>query len=233
MLTFIAKTDAKISAQIAQFCRIYATSTYAALLKADPDKISDLNKGSLFLIFILGIQTQMQSAAVTFTSYKDLLLTGKGGGVLGALPLLPVYPTSPAPPPIALADLETLFRDIIQQCVKSGNLTEDMAKALGIFEEAAVVTLEVVTPVLSLKYISAGHPNIHTKIGDYDAFEVWKDTGTGYVFLNVSTGPDFLDNSPLPAAGVDAVWNYKIIFRLKNVQVGNWSNVLSVAVKGV
>ena len=233
MRTFVESTEAKLSAQIAQFCRIYATSTYAALLKANPDKITDLNKGSLFLIFILGIQTQMQSAAVTFTSYKDLLLTGKGGGVLGALPLLPVYPTTPAPPPIALADLETLFRDIIQQCVKSGNLTEDMAKALGIFEEAAVVVLEVVTPVLSLKYMSAGHPNIHTKIGDYDAFEVWKDSGTGFIFLNVSTTTDYLDTSPLPAAGVDAVWNYRIIYRLKNVQVGNWSNVLMVAVKGV
>ena len=229
MRTYIESTEEKLGPQLANFCIIYLN--YVGLLGADVTDMVNLNKGSAFLTFILGMQTKIQTLATTFTAYKDLLLTGKGGGVLGALPVLTVYPTTT--PPVALSDLISLFRKVIQQCVSSGNLTEDIAKALGIFEEAAVVTLEVVTPVLSLKYISAGHPNIHTKVGDYDAFEVWKDTGSGYVFLNVSTSSDFLDNSPLPAAGVDAVWNYKVILRLKNVQVGNWSNVLSVAVKGV
>ncbi len=80
--------------------------------------------------------------------------------------------------------------------------------------------------------MSAGHPTLHTKIGDYDGFEVWKDTGTGFAFLNVSDTPNFTDPSALPASGVEVIWKYKIIYRYKNVQIGNWSVTISVAVKG-
>lgn len=160
-----------------------------------------------------------------------MLISGKGGGVLGALPALVAYPTTPAPP-VCLADLESLFRDIIQQCVKSGNLTEDIAKALDIFEEVTAATLETGTPDLSLKAMSAGHPTLHTTIGNYDGYEVWKDSGAGFVFLNVSSSPNYIDSSALPAFGVETIWRYKIIYRYKNVQIGNWSNTISVAVKG-
>ena len=83
-----------------------------------------------------------------------------------------------------------------------------------------------------MKVMSAGHPTLHTAIGGYDGFEIWKDAGTGFVFLNVSNGPNYIDNSALPASGVEVIWRYKIIYRYKNVQIGNWSNTISVAVKG-
>lgn len=231
MRTFVEVTDEKICTQIAKFCSNY--STYASLLNADTLKITNLNKGSLFLIFVLMMQGKLQTLAISFTAYKDLLRTGKGGGILGALPALTVYPTVPAPPPVCLANLESLFRDVIQQCVKSGNLTEDIAKALGIFEEVATSSLETGTPDLSLKLMSAGHPTLHTTIVDYDGFEIWKDSGTGFVFLNVSSSPNFNDTSALPAVGVEVIWIYKIIYRYKDVQIGNWSNTISVAVKGI
>jgi len=229
MKTYIENTEEKLVKQIAQFCDMY--TIYASLLKVDPTKIDNLNAGSLFMTFILAMQGKVQTLAVTFTAYKDLVFYGIGTDVLGVLPVLPVYPTSP--PPVCLAAVESLFREIIQQCVKSGKLTEDIAKALGIFEEVPVVELEKGTPVLSLKSKSAGQPKLHTIIGDYEGFEVWKDSGTGFVFLNVSNSPNYTDTSALPAAGIEVVWKYKIIYRYKNAQIGNWSNVISVAVKGM
>ena len=231
MRTVVESAEDKLSTQIVRFCSNY-TPAYASLLNVNVTDMTNLNKGSVFLAFILLMMGKLQTSAITFTAYKDLLLSGKGGGALGALPILTVYPTIPAPPPVALADLISLFRDIIQQCVNSGNLTEDMAKALGIFEEPDVLTLEAGTPVLSLKAMSAGHPTLHTIIGNYDGFEIWKDSGAGFVFLNVSNGPNYTDTSALPASGVDALWKYRIIYRYKNAQVGNWSATLSVAVKG-
>ena len=47
----------------------------------DADDMTNLNKGSLFLILILTMMGKIQTAATSFTTYKDLLLTGKGGGV--------------------------------------------------------------------------------------------------------------------------------------------------------
>lgn len=231
MKTFIENTEEKLVKQIAHFCDKYPN--YASLLKADATKIDNLNAGSLFMTFILAIHGKVQSMAVTFTAYKDLVFYGTGTDVLGVLPILPVYPTVPPPPPVCLAAVESLFREIIQQCVKSGKLTEDIAKALGIFEEVPVVVLEEGTPVLSLKSMSAGQPKLHTILGDYEGFEVWKDSGNGFVFLNVSNSPNYTDTSALPAAGIELVWKYKIIYRYKNAQIGNWSNLLSVAVKGV
>ena len=206
--------------------------TYESDLNAHADDMIELNKGSVFMTFVLGIQAKNQTSAIAFTAYKDLMRSGKGGGVLGALPVLTAYPTTPAPPPVCNADVESLFRKVAQQCVRSGKLTEDIAKALGIFEEVTTATLETGTPDLSLKVMSAGHPTLHTAIGGYDGFEIWKDAGTGFVFLNVSNGPNYIDNSALPASGVEVIWRYKIIYRYKNVQIGNWSNTISVAVKG-
>jgi hypothetical protein len=81
--------------------------------------------------------------------------------------------------------------------------------------------------------MSAGHPTLHTKLNGYEGYEIWKDAGTGtFAFLNVSPGPDFTDTSALPAAGVEAIWRYKIIYRYKGVQIGYWSVTISVAVKG-
>ncbi len=228
MKTFIEKSEEKLSTQLIKFCGAYPT--YAGVLNANAAKITNLNSGNLFLIFILMIQGKLQTLSTTFTAYKDLFVSGKGGGVLGALPALTVYPTTP--PPIALADLVSLFREVIQQCVKSGNLTEDIAKALGIFEEVSAVTLGDGTPGLHLKSMSAGHPTLHTTLADYEGYEVWKDSGAGFVFLNVSIGPNYTDTSALPAAGVEVIWKYKIIFRYKNQQIGHWSATLSVAVKG-
>jgi len=228
MRTLVESAEDKVSTQISNFCGSF--TAYASLLNVDAQKMTDLKKGSLFLIFILMMQGKLQTLSHSFTAYKDLLLHGKGTEALGALPEMPVYPA--ATPPIALANLISLFRDVIQQCVNSGNLTEDIAKALGIFEEPNLAVLEVGTPNVVLKSLSAGHPVLHTMIGDYDGFEIWKDAGTGFVLLNVSTIPNFTDMSVLPAAGVDVLWRYKIIYRYKNAQIGNWSATLSVAVKG-
>jgi hypothetical protein len=38
----------------------------------------------------------------------------------------------------------------------------------------------------------------------------------GFVQLTITTNPDFADPSPLPAAGVSAVWKYKAVYRLND-----------------
>lgn len=42
----------------------------------------------------------------------------------------------------------------------------------------------------------------------------------------------YLDTAPLPAPGASAVWKYKAIYRLRDEQVGHWSDVASVSVMG-
>ena len=47
-------------------------------------------------------------------------------------------------------------------------------------------------------------------------------------FLAVNMEPNSTDLSPLPATG--AVWKYKAIYCLHVQQVGQWSDVITVAV---
>jgi hypothetical protein len=44
--------------------------------------------------------------------------------------------------------------------------------------------------------------------------------------------PDYIDKSNLPAAGITAVWKYKMIYLLKDEVIGNWSDVVTVTVHG-
>ena len=228
MKTLVEKGDIELATQIRNFLDEYPS--HKDELKVLASKITDLAKGSAYLDFILDIQTKVHTSSSTVTSYKKLVRHGKGTDILGAKPTLTVYPL--VVPPVCDANVEGLFREIIQDSVNSGNLTEDVAKALGIFAEPSTKVLAEGTPDLSLKSMSGGHPMLHSKLDDYDGFEIWKDSGVGFVFHNVSTSADFIDQSPLPALGVEVVWKYKIIYRYKNLQIGNWSATISVAVKG-
>ncbi len=228
MKTLVEKGDIELATQIRNFLDEYPT--HEGEMNVLPSKITDLAKGSAYMDFFLDIQGKVHTVSSTLTSYKNMIRHGKGTDVLGAKPALTVYPV--AVPPICNANVEGLFRDIIQDCVNSGNLTEDVAKALSIFAEASTTVLADGTPDLSLKSMSGGHPTLHTILSGYDAYEIWKDSGLGFVFQNVSTSADYTDLSPLPALGVEVVWKYKIIYRSKNLQIGHWSSAISVAVKG-
>jgi hypothetical protein len=46
----------------------------------------------------------------------------------------------------------------------------------------------------------------------------------------VDTTPNYVDTQPFPAT--KAVWSYKAIYRADDAQVGQWSQVVTVAVGG-
>ena len=50
----------------------------------------------------------------------------------------------------------------------------------------------------------------------------------GFHFHTITTDPNYTDPSAGPATA--ALWKYKAIYRLRDEQVGNWSDVISVAV---
>jgi hypothetical protein len=52
----------------------------------------------------------------------------------------------------------------------------------------------------------------------------------GYGLLTASTTTKNVDTQPFPAG--NAVWSYKAVFRATDAQVGQCSNVVSVAVGG-
>lgn len=229
MHTYIADADSDFRKQLAKFCEKYPE--YKDVLKIDTDIIDKLNAANLMVQFIFNQQDDLITVGKAFTSYKNLLRSGNSDDVLGKFPVLSAYPT--VQPPLCDANAEGLLRAVVQACVSTKKLTNDMGIALGIVKATQPATdLTASTPILTAKYVTGGHPLLNCMIGDYEGYEIWKDTGKGYVFFNVSSSPSFIDKSPLPAFGISEIWNYKIIYRYKNEQIANWSEVVSITVKG-
>ena len=106
-------------------------------------------------------------------------------------------------------------------------------KILWIVAPSHVFDPTTLKPSLSIQ-IRAGHPVILWTKGKASAIEIWVDRndGNGFVFLTINTEPNTIDTTPLPAPGTSAVWNYKAIYRLHDEQVGQWSDVISITVRG-
>ena len=227
--TYVEPTDPKFKTQLGGFCRVYPE--YADVLNVLAAKMDRLNAGNAVVQIIFPQQEIMQTFGVGFTAYKDLLRKGNANDTLSAYPIMPVYPA--IMPPLCEENIESLFKEVIQDCGDGGNLSEAIAKALGIYAEDTADVMSSGTPNLTLKMAGGGHPQLHCTMGDFEGYEIWKDSGAGFVRFDVSNSPNYVDMTALPAAGTDVIWTYKVIYRYKNVQIGNWSISIPIAVKGI
>ena len=228
MIITIARSDEGMVTQIDKF--LFGYPAFESILNVAPTKIVNLSKGVAMLTFVVKERGKIHHFGTTYTAYKNALRNGNQKVEIGAIPVFPAYPA--ILPALCNEGVEGLLREIAQDCVATGLLTETMAIALGLTELEVLLNLELGAPKLEARPHHAGHPKLHSVIGEYDSYEIWRDMGKGYMMINVSTTPDFIDYSPLPAAGVCEVWNYKAIYRYKNQQIGNWSIVVSIAVTG-
>ena len=70
--------------------------------------------------------------------------------------------------------------------------------------------------------------------GGYTAYldsceiQVDRNDGKGFVLLAMDTTPGYTDTQAFPAA--HTVWTYRAIYRVDDVQVGVWSQPVSIAV---
>ncbi len=224
----IDNTDDGLVDQMGKFLKHYAD--YEAILNLPPAKITTLGLVHTYFSFVVTKQHDFKHFGLELTSYKDLLRTGNPSILMNALPVVPVYPA--IIPAICNQGVVGFFREITQLCMATGKMTEPMAITLGLIKLPVITDLIAGKPNLSSKQSNVGHPRLHCTLGDYEGYEVWKDIGKGFIKLDVSNKPDYIDNSPLPAEGVSEVWNYKTIYRYNNVQIGNWSEIVSILVKG-
>ncbi len=224
----IENTDDGVVDQIGKFLSHYPD--YDDILNLPAAKITTLGVVHKFFSFVVAKQHDFKLFGIELTSYKDLLRNGDPLVLMNALPVVPDYPA--ILPVTCNQGVISFFREITQLCVATHKLTEPMAIALGLIKPPVIGNLIAGKPNLTSKPSNVGHPRLHCTLGDYEGYEVWKDSGKGFVKLDVSNKPDYVDNSPLPAASVSEVWAYKAIYRYNNVQIGNWSEIMSIAVLG-
>ena len=231
MKAYIAKTDTLLAIQIAGFCHIIGD--YVNLLGLSATKVADLILGNPLLQFVVSMHPELAKTNHSFTSYKDLVIYGHKNEVLGAIPLLPVYPA--ILPTVTHANIRASFADLVQDCFKSPKFTENIGIILGIIDLTPEPKPGEGTPNLTAKLATGGHPLLHVTKGIYQGYEVWRDKGDGkgFVKISISLYADYLDASELPPINVSQQWKYKVIYILKGEVIGNWSAEISVIVYGI
>ena len=201
-------------------------SGYAAVLGLTGPEVAAVTADCAFFTYVCDAKNQYDNKARDWTAYKNI---ARGGPApLGAMPAAPTLGTAPA---MVTANIFGRITALVARLKTQPGYTEAIGEDLGIIGAEETVDLNAMKPVFTI-VLQAGHPNIVWKKQGMDALEIHVDRGTGFAFLALDTMPDYLDTAPLPAPGASAVWKYKAIYRLRDEQVGQWSDMASVSVMG-
>lgn len=193
------------------------TASTLAQVQTDSDVF-----GSVFIF-----QNALKNTMESYTAFKNLLKDGKD-----ALTPPPTIPTLPTLPPSSQSNIFGRAAQLVQNIKSNPNYNESIGDDLRIIGEEQDINTQTWKPILKLEYI-AGSPNIKWTKGDSNGIKIKVNRGSGYEFLAIDTKPDYIDKHPLPPFGQSALWKYIAIYMLDDEEVGQWSDELEVAVKGV
>jgi len=206
-------------------------ATYKTDLTLTDEEILAAKAMYLSLKYVLDFESMVQNFQSSFTAYKNWVKEGPSSQVSSSMPAAIVYPTPV--PVIITGNIISQYARFSDDIIKNPGFSDKMGIALGFYpvtEESALAA--EIKPPISVKNSPAGHPILHSLKGNFQGYQVYKDwgDGKGFVAFDKNLAADFVDNSDLPAQGIAKVWRYKIIYLLKNEEVGNFSDIVSVTV---
>lgn len=186
-------------------------------------------KDADYFAYIFAAQQAYAAAAEQWTAYKNKARDGTAPA-MGDLPSPPTLGDAPDTVAPGIFKRATL---LVARFKKHPGYTEDIGKALQVIGAEQTEHLDTLKPDLKLQ-LRAGKPLIKCKRLGMDALElqVNRGDGKGFVLLDLVQTPEYTDNSPLPAPGQTALWIYKAIYRNNGERVGEWSDEVSLAVRG-
>jgi len=203
--------------------------SYAAILEVSADDLAQLKAGLDGFDYCLKAQDSANNYSSALFAFKRVLRDGPKDAVINAptLPVLPITPTAFYP------DVFGFLGALITRIKRHKNYTEAIGKALNIISaHSPAIDPTSLQPVLTVDF-QGGHPTLHWKSNGTDALEIEADYGTGsFSLISIQLSPGYQDNTALPASGTAAVWKYRAIYRIHDLQVGQWSQILEVGVKG-
>jgi len=226
MATKIEKSDTAFNAQLKNFANKLAN--YNTLLGVSAADLTAIRADSIAFDYVMSNQELVQNFAHNYTHYHEQLRNG-GSTTLGPLPVLLPFAAAPLMPG---ANIEARFRMLIQRIIHSPNYTNAIGQDLRIVGPINDFNPNNGKPVFSIEKVAGGHPQLFWTKGKYQAVEIWKDSGQGFLKLHTAIQHEYMDTTPLPAMGLTATWTYKMIYLLSDAQVGSWSDAASITVSG-
>ena len=201
--------------------------TYAAALGLASADTASVTADALFFTYCLNSVGQVAAYSQQWTAYKNSARNGTGVS-LGLAPAAPSLGTAPA---AVAPNIFGRATALVARIKVAPGYTDSIGQALQVIGADHTVDVNSLKPVLTAQ-LGAGQVGIGWAKQGMDGIELQVDRGAGFVFLAIDTIPGYTDTAPLPAAGQSALWKYKGIYRQGDDRVGQWSDVVSVAVAG-
>ena len=205
-------------------------ATYATKYGISTSEVADMVASALFYAYWNNYNNQYAEYQKKLTKYLAELREGvESGSTASVMPTAPIIGT--VPPSVSPGIFKRAISLVNTIKSKTSYTTAD-GNDLGIEGvESSSRNLEAEKPVIEIKLVQGGKPEIVWTKGDFDGVDIWVDRGNGtWVFLATDTYPNYIDTFNLPISGQSAIWKYKAIYRYGDDIVGLWSDVASIAV---
>jgi len=204
---------------------------YATKYNIKADDVTDIQNSSAYFTYRLNFRNQFEEFAKKLTHEKNELIHGVPAGAEASVvpqpPVLPSPPASVAPGIfVRAASIANIIKSNKDYTIADGN-------DLAIEGAEDVKDIHSMKPVLTLRLIEGGKPEVQWKKSGMDSIEIHVDRGDGnFVFLANDTYPHYTDSTPITPGTASAVWKYKAIYRYNDQLAGQWSDVVNITVTG-
>ncbi len=213
----------------AEFLANFATklSGYSAALGLTAGTVTNVEHIAATFQWVLDVQQLYATHAQDWTSFKNQLRDGPVGGAITPppAPALPAAPTLPA----SGYDIFKTISMLVQTIKNNAAYTTAMGEDLGIVGAGQTFDPQTGKPTLALSAFNNDQVRVAWKKGNFQGMRIDVDRGTGgWTFLATDSVPDYIDTHPLPAA--PTTWKYRAVYRLDDVNVGEWSDTAQITV---
>lgn len=222
---YFPKSDSKRLAWLFNFSQ--KIGIYAPSFNMTKDDVDAIKGYYQMLKYIFDLMESVRTFKKNVTSFKNHLMFAPYGSQLGTLPEF----TLTAPPAVTPAGIFSLVLGKVAQIKTYGTYTESIGKDLGIVGAEADDDFSKFKPALIIKIIAC-KPKIKYKKNRTEGIKLFVDRndGKGFVYLWRITGTVYTDKQELPAGQNSAVWKYKAIYVVNDIEVGFYSDEMSVVV---
>ena len=201
---------------------------HSATLGISTETVTSVQKDAAMFSYMINLVNSFKAGLSERVSYKDIIKNAPEGTAVGPVPVF----NHIAPPTVVPAGIFIRVRRLVKNIKSNPNYNDSIGNDLGIIGAETDEAILEMKPVLKVK-LSAGKPEIIWKKGNADSIDLYVDRGDGksYVYLANDSAPNYTDTAILSNGAKVSEWKYKGIYRIKDEQVGQFSDEISVVVK--
>ncbi len=224
---YLEKSEEKLAIQMSNFAS--KIDSYASSFGLTAAETTSIKADASYFVWTINNIKKIETYKKNWTAFKVILMKGEDDVVSNPAPAPPNLDVQPAlVAPGVLKRFTTMVNRVKAHSAYSTAIGQNLA--IEAAEEAGIAVSDAKP---SLKTMQSGDKVLllWTK-SRFSGILLEKDSGNGFVMLDKDFMPDYLDNSPMPAAGQTAIWKYRAIYLLRDEKVGQWSDEVSITVTG-